>query len=100
MSAPLNTPDTTVVPPEDKKRLIDRLARVEGQLRGIQKMIRDDVECEKIAQQIGAARGALKKAFADQMTCAVARTLAGYGCDTEDVRNEVRDVLDLLAKYG
>ena len=100
MSVPLKKPVPTVVPPADKKRLIDRLARVEGQLRGIQKMIREDVECEKIAQQIGAARGALSKAFADQMTCAVARTLAGYGCDTEEVRDDVRDVLDLLAKYG
>ena len=41
-----------------------------------------------------------EEAFADQMTCAVARTLAGYGCDTEEVRDDVRDVLDLLAKYG
>ncbi|MGB5176684.1 MAG: metal-sensitive transcriptional regulator, partial [Thermoanaerobaculia bacterium] len=35
-----------VVPIEDKKRLLARLARVEGQLRGIQKMISDDEDCE------------------------------------------------------
>lgn len=100
MMPPFAEKKPTVVPPEDKKRLLARLARVEGQLRGIQKMISEDEECEKIAQQIGAARGALNKAFADQMSCAVSRTLAGYGCDTEAVRNEVHEVLALLAKYG
>ena len=100
MPSSLKKPLLSVVPPDDKKRLIDRLARVEGQLRGIQKMIRDDVDCEKIAQQIGAARGALAKAFTDQMTCAVARGLADHGCETSEVRSEVRRVLDILAKYG
>ncbi len=100
MTIPFAKKVPTVVPPEDKKRLLARLARVEGQIRGIQKMIADDEECEKIAQQIGAARGALNKAFADQMSCAVSRTLAGYGCDTAEVRNEVHEVLALLAKYG
>ncbi|MDH3255358.1 MAG: metal-sensitive transcriptional regulator, partial [Acidobacteriota bacterium] len=47
------------VAPEEHKRLLDRLARVEGQLRGIQKMIHQEAECEAIAQQLAAARGAL-----------------------------------------
>ena len=100
MTRPLSTKKPTVVPPEDKQRLLARLARVEGQLRGIQKMISEDVECEKIAQQLGAARGALNKAFADQISCAVSRTLAGYGCDTDEIHGEVRDILQLLTKYG
>ena len=37
---------------EDKKTLIDRLARVEGQLRGVQRMIADEKDCEAIAQQL------------------------------------------------
>lgn len=93
-------PKKTVVPPEDKKRLLARLSRVEGQLRGIQKMISEDEECERIAQQLAAARGALDKAFADQISCAVARRLAGYSCDTPEVRAAVREILDLLVKYN
>lgn len=34
----------------DRKKLVDRLARVEGQLRGIQKMITRKDDCEAIAQ--------------------------------------------------
>lgn len=89
-----------VVPIEDKKRLLARLARVEGQLRGIQKMISDDEDCERIAQQLAAARGALNKAFSDQISCAVARRLAGHSCDTPAVREEISEVLSLLTRYG
>lgn len=46
-----------------KKALCARLARVEGQLRGLQKLIQADTEPEKVAQQMAAARKALDKAF-------------------------------------
>jgi DNA-binding FrmR family transcriptional regulator len=46
-----------------RKALCARLARVEGQLRGLQKLIQSDAEPEKVAQQMAAARKALDKAF-------------------------------------
>ncbi|MEY3783612.1 MAG: Transcriptional repressor FrmR, partial [Pseudomonadota bacterium] len=49
--------------PIKKKAIRSRLARVEGQLRGIQRLIDDEQDCEKIAQQLSAARKALDKAF-------------------------------------
>ena len=48
---------------DKKKALCARLARVEGQLRGLQKLIDEDADCEKIAQQMAAARKALDKSF-------------------------------------
>ena len=38
-----------------------RLKKIEGQIRGIQKMIEDDKNCEDILIQIGAAKSALHK---------------------------------------
>ena len=46
-----------------KKALCARLARVEGQLRGLQKLVQADADPEKVAQQMAAARKALDKAF-------------------------------------
>jgi DNA-binding FrmR family transcriptional regulator len=89
-----------VLAPEDKKRLLDRLARIEGQLRGIQKMIDRDKDCELIAQQISAARGALEKAFCDQIGCAVGRRLAQSGVDKPEARHAIRDILDLFTRYS
>ena len=63
-------------------------------------MISEDEECERIAQQLAAARGALNKAFSDQISCAVSRRLAGHSADTPEIRQEVADVLSLLTRYG
>jgi CsoR family transcriptional regulator, copper-sensing transcriptional repressor len=55
--------------PAKKKAIRSRLARVEGQLRGVQRLIDDEQDCEKIAQQLSAARKALDKAFFAMVGC-------------------------------
>ena len=40
----------SVQDPDRKKALLLRLKRVEGQLRGIQRLIEADTDCEKVAQ--------------------------------------------------
>jgi len=57
--------------PTKKKALCARLARVEGQLRGIQRLIESDADCEKIAQQLSAARKALDKSFFSMVGCMI-----------------------------
>jgi DNA-binding FrmR family transcriptional regulator len=54
-----------------RRQLVLRLRRVEGQLRGVQRMIEDGNDCEPIAQQLAAARKALDKAFFELMACAI-----------------------------
>ena len=56
---------------DKKKALCARLARVEGQLRGLQKLIDEDADCEKIAQQMAAARKALDKSFFTMVGCMI-----------------------------
>ncbi len=46
---------------EDKELLIKRLKRVEGQVKGIQKMVEDDRYCIDILTQISAVRSAINK---------------------------------------
>lgn len=46
---------------EEKNKLLNRLKRIEGQVRGIQKMIEDDRYCIDILVQISAINAALKK---------------------------------------
>ena len=45
----------------DAEAVIKRLKRIEGQIRGIIKMIEDDKACEDILIQIGSAKAALHK---------------------------------------
>ena len=78
-----------IVDPDMKKALRTRLARVEGQLRGLQRLIDDDADCEKIAQQMAAARKALDKSFYTLVGCVIAQG---------DVPAD--DVADMLAKFA
>lgn len=46
---------------DEKKKVINRLKRIEGQVRGIQKMIEEDRYCVDTLVQISAVNSALKK---------------------------------------
>ena len=45
----------------EKDQLINRLRRIEGQVRGLQAMVEDERWCPDILQQIAAATAALEK---------------------------------------
>ncbi|GAB3789859.1 metal-sensing transcriptional repressor [Virgibacillus kimchii] len=55
--------DHPVVPRSDgeKQAVVNRLKRIEGQVRGIQKMVEEDRYCVDILVQISAINAALKK---------------------------------------
>jgi CsoR family transcriptional regulator, copper-sensing transcriptional repressor len=57
--------------PVKKKALKARLARVEGQLRALQKSLDGEADCELIAQQLSASRKALDKAFFVMVACII-----------------------------
>jgi DNA-binding FrmR family transcriptional regulator len=48
------------IPPEDLKAAKDRLRRIEGQIRGIQRML-EERDCAEVMTQIAAARSALQR---------------------------------------
>lgn len=82
-----------------KKELVLRLKRVEGQLRGIQAMIEGGADCEKVTQQLSAARRALDKAFFQVLACAIRVAPARPGGRAApDERLE--QAAELLAKFG
>jgi len=47
--------------PETRVEGLERLARIEGQVRGLQRMIEDDRYCVDIIIQVSAVRGALRQ---------------------------------------
>lgn len=47
--------------PETRAEGLRRLAKIEGQIRGLQRMVEDDRYCVDLLTQIDAARGALRQ---------------------------------------
>jgi DNA-binding FrmR family transcriptional regulator len=44
-----------------RKKVIDRLSRIEGHIRGIKKMVEEDRNCPDLLHQLGAVKAALNK---------------------------------------
>jgi DNA-binding FrmR family transcriptional regulator len=62
-----------------KDQLLDRLARIEGKVRGVAKMVEDDRYCIDVVTRINAARAALDKValgLLDGLMGAVGRMLS------------------------
>ena len=48
--------------PDESKKLLDRLARIEGQVRGLRKMLEEQRCCEDVLTQLLAVRSGLESA--------------------------------------
>lgn len=89
---------TVVGDARQRRAMVMRLKRIEGQLRGIQAMIEAGEDCEKIVQQISASRHALDKAFFNVLACAI-DSGAGKPARSAD-RGILRHAAQLLARFG
>jgi DNA-binding FrmR family transcriptional regulator len=81
-----------------KKSIISRLNRIEGQIRGITRMIENDVYCDDVLHQISSANSALngvKKLLleAHLKSCVVEQIQAG---DTEVVDELMKTIGKML----
>lgn len=72
------------------KSLMNRLARIEGQIRGIRGMVEESAYCPDILVQVSAANAALS-AFSRELLSSHIRT-----CVTQDVKNGNEETVDEL----
>ena len=87
----------TLHDPEMKKAIEARLARVEGQVRGIRRMVGDDDDCEDIALQLAAARKALDRVFYEMVSCMI-RAEAPRGAAARSAQAE--KVAEILTRFA
>ncbi len=98
--------DTTVAPTygyaHDKEALVKRLHRIEGQVRGIEKMLSDDRYCIDIITQISAVTTALEsvafKILDEHVNHCVAGALASGDPDTAAEKS--RELLDAVHRFA
>ncbi|SDU43220.1 metal-sensing transcriptional repressor [Geopseudomonas guangdongensis] len=72
--------------------MLKRLARIEGQVRGLQAMIRRGEDCEAIAQQFSAARKALDRAYQAMLMCLVEEAMHDTAQDSAETLAKVRAI--------
>lgn len=84
---------------EHQKDVLNRLRRIEGQVRGLVEMISNGRPCEEVALQMSAARKAMDKTFYRMMTCSVIEAVCDSKTDAQRLV-EVERSARLLEKFG
>ena len=80
----------TVRDPEEARKLMNRLSRIEGQIRGIRNMLENDAYCNDILVQSAAVTAAMN-AFNRELIASHMR-----GCVARDLREGHDEVIDEL----
>lgn len=78
--------------PEEHKALLNRLSRIEGQVRGIRGMVENSAYCPDILTQVAATSAALN-AFTKELLASHIRT-----CVAEDIRAGHDEAIDELVQ--
>jgi DNA-binding FrmR family transcriptional regulator len=98
--AAAQTPESTgsAVGPREADRILNRLRRVEGQARGLQRMIEEGRDCNDILTQLAATRAALDRVGIYLITTKVRECLL----DEEDTSSEaaIERALETFLKYA
>ncbi len=85
---------------ENKTRLANRLSRIEGQVRGVARMIDEDRYCIDVLTQVQAVRAALAKVETELLNDHLGHCIeaAISGGDADDQRQKASELIQLLQR--
>ena len=83
---------------EDKDEFLGRLRRIEGQVRGLQRMVEKDEYCIDILTQITAASNALKKVAVGLLEDHIRYCVTSGSEEGKDMVREATAAIDRLVK--
>jgi DNA-binding FrmR family transcriptional regulator len=92
----------TALTAQQKKDLLNRLARIEGQLRGVQKLIalaEQPSDCDAVAQQMAAARKALDRSFVQLLANSMV-TQSANAQDLAQAQSSASQLAAMLDKFA
>ena len=84
---------------ETKISCTKRLSRIEGQVRGLAKMVEDDRYCIDIVTQIAAVRAALRKVEEEVLRDHVAHC-GEHASQSSDAEEQRTKIAELMAVFG
>ena len=86
----------------DSKPIVNRLKRIEGQVRGLQRMVDEDVYCVDILTQVAAAQTALEQVAINildgHVRGCVARAVSGD--DEREAAAKLDELMDAVRRFS
>ncbi|MCL6471870.1 MAG: metal-sensitive transcriptional regulator [Firmicutes bacterium] len=83
---------------EEAKRIITRLKRLEGQLRGLQRLVEIGEDCESVLTQFAAAKGAFQR-VGEIILASVIRDCVHKESDTKSPNESIESAIALFEQY-
>jgi len=87
---------------DDKQAVVRRLRRIEGQVRGLQRMVDEDAYCIDVLTQVSAATRALESValelLGDHLGHCVRDAVAQGGPDADAKLQEAREAIERLVR--
>jgi DNA-binding FrmR family transcriptional regulator len=84
---------------DDKAALQNRLRRIEGQVRGLQRMVEQEAYCIDVLTQITAASRALRAVALELLDDHLSHCLGGAGAESgQDVEAKLREASAAIAR--
>jgi len=89
-----------LMPKDSKASTLKRLVRIEGQVRGLARMVKDERYCIDIVTQIAAVRAALRRVEVEILRDHVAHCVehAITSGDKTDQRRKVAELMDVMGR--
>ena len=83
---------------ENKDKLLNRLNRIEGQVRGVARMVEEDRYCSDVLTQLQAVRAALAKVESEMLKDHLGHCIEGaiVSGDKEEQRKKAAELIQLL----
>jgi FrmR/RcnR family transcriptional regulator, repressor of rcnA expression len=86
--------------PEEKKRLLNRVRRIMGQVAAIQKALEQESDCSDVLHNISACRGAMDALMAEVIEGHIRfHVLAANDTTTDEQRVAAEDLITALRAY-
>ena len=84
----------------DKPKLVNRLNRIEGQVRGVARMVEEDRYCIDILTQVQAARAALARVETELLRGHLGHCIEGaiVSGDRDEQRKKAAELIELLER--
>lgn len=85
---------------ENKPKLVNRLSRIEGQVRGIARMVEEDRYCIDVLTQLQAVRAALARVETEMLKDHLGHCIeaAITGGDAAEQREKASELIELLER--
>jgi DNA-binding FrmR family transcriptional regulator len=83
-----------------KPKLLNRLSRIEGQVRGIVRMVEDDRYCIDVLTQLQAVRAALSRVETEMLKDHLGHCVEGaiVSGDADEQRRKASELIELLER--